>query len=779
MTTQVANLSADLTANTSRFQAGMQQADAVMNNSKTLWTRDLQSIAGEFNLLGLSISNISELLLAGFSVSKILGDLDNVIEMMNNVGKAADRLGLDTTFLSGLSYGAKQAGIDLDTLTKDLKNMEDSVVKAEQSGNTKAFTNIGIDFAAFQKLNPQAQLLELADAFDKVTNAEVKNNSANAIFGKQGTMMLTVFQGGSAAIEQMIEKATGLGLVFSRDDAEGAEKFNTALVDLHSVYDGLLISFAKSGAMEDLTDLLDLLAKNLYLVEDAALIVGGVLVGRLAASVYEAAASFVLAAKAELVFRDETAIFAGVTVDAAIGMNLMAVSAGLLKNALALLGGPVGLLAIAAFAAFEYATKGVDKAQGDLGVTLDKVRQIDGQLYVQKQLSTKQLEDDRQKILDDATARIANAQAIIAQTEAQGDWYKIMLKGANQGSGIDTTDTANLKAAQASLKAIQEQIASDQKKAGTQGNIPGNNQVNEEKIKQAALAQKSIYDTEALNDQQLLALNQETNAQYIQQKIGLNDKLEDLEVQAATDRRDSIEGDTVAYEKANTEILAIQEKYNNSRLQLQNQLDVELQKDYLKLGEDINNSLVDSIAEFANGTKSAKDAFHDFTTAVEGDLIKLASKNFVEAVFGDFTGASGAGGGLGGSIAGLFSSLSSSGSTGGDGGGIGSSISSFFDALPSFDVGTNYVPHDMIAQIHKGEAIVPEAYNDGGGSSTPIQVNIINNAGAKVSSNSQQQNGTTSINVMIDQAIADNISSPGSKTNQALTAFSNRTTVKR
>lgn len=31
--------------------------------------------------------------------------------------------------------------------------------------------------------------------------------------------------------------------------------------------------------------------------------------------------------------------------------------------------------------------------------------------------------------------------------------------------------------------------------------------------------------------------------------------------------------------------------------------------------------------------------------------------------------------------------------------------------LPAFDVGTNYVPRDMIAQIHEGEAIVPKAYN--------------------------------------------------------------------
>lgn len=43
--------------------------------------------------------------------------------------------------------------------------------------------------------------------------------------------------------------------------------------------------------------------------------------------------------------------------------------------------------------------------------------------------------------------------------------------------------------------------------------------------------------------------------------------------------------------------------------------------------------------------------------------------------------------------------------------------------LPSFAVGTNYVPQDMIAQIHKGEKIVPAAQNSGSASqAAPIYV---------------------------------------------------------
>ena len=35
-----------------------------------------------------------------------------------------------------------------------------------------------------------------------------------------------------------------------------------------------------------------------------------------------------------------------------------------------------------------------------------------------------------------------------------------------------------------------------------------------------------------------------------------------------------------------------------------------------------------------------------------------------------------------------------------------------FPRIPSFDVGTNYVPNDMIAQLHQGEAVIPKEFNE-------------------------------------------------------------------
>lgn len=39
-------------------------------------------------------------------------------------------------------------------------------------------------------------------------------------------------------------------------------------------------------------------------------------------------------------------------------------------------------------------------------------------------------------------------------------------------------------------------------------------------------------------------------------------------------------------------------------------------------------------------------------------------------------------------------------------------------SLPGFAQGINYVPHDMLARIHEGEAVVPKAYNPAAGGSS-------------------------------------------------------------
>ncbi len=114
----------------------------------------------------------------------------------------------------------------------------------------------------------------------------------------------------------------------------------------------------------------------------------------------------------------------------------------------------------------------------------------------------------------------------------------------------------------------------------------------------------------------------------------------------------------------------------------------------------------------------------------------------------------------------------------------GNILSNFIGSLPSFDTGTSFVSQDMTANIHKGERILTadenKAFSRGAnGGASKVSVIINNNAGAQVTTTSQETGDGQQINVMIDQAVAENMSKSGSRTNQAMRNFQSRALIRR
>lgn len=124
----------------------------------------------------------------------------------------------------------------------------------------------------------------------------------------------------------------------------------------------------------------------------------------------------------------------------------------------------------------------------------------------------------------------------------------------------------------------------------------------------------------------------------------------------------------------------------------------------------------DALFEF---TKTGKLSFTDMANSIVDDITRIIIKQQIMAPLMAAMGLDGKSGG--GSILG---SLIGGTEGGAGGGGFLDGLGKYLVDLPSFAVGTDYVPHDMVAQIHKGERIVTAADNALGGGSAGNTVHI-------------------------------------------------------
>lgn len=112
--------------------------------------------------------------------------------------------------------------------------------------------------------------------------------------------------------------------------------------------------------------------------------------------------------------------------------------------------------------------------------------------------------------------------------------------------------------------------------------------------------------------------------------------------------------------------------------------------------DSLSSALTDAIVDF----NSAGDAAKNFARAIASTIVQ---KQIADPLASAIVGNGSKGSGL---------------------------LSAFSNFLPSFDVGSPYVPNDMVAKIHKGEMIIPKIQADairsgsGGGSGVTVVQNI-------------------------------------------------------
>ena len=555
---------------------------------------------------------------------------------------------------------------------------------------------------------------------------------ANAAYGKGWQGMATMLAGGSAAIDEAIKKAEKIGVVTTAD-AAAAKKFNERLDENHLAWQRLALDIG-TVALPALTGFMNAIergitrmgtmstaVKNLFGIHGPAGKDGGKS-GDITDGV---ATPTIPPPKKKKTSRADEAFIQGYDDQKAANTKLMeslerdqkhaeAISASAAKTDQLLYDNR--MLAISQF----YNDKRIREKQG-LDDTLEN---LDKQIAATKKslkgggldklvdidVVNKKIKDLQEK---KETSRLAAGDAEKANVYAEDKATKEYKNSVQELSAAYLELQGNMGAAARMRAEIQYKPLSE--RAAIEGDTATLNQIKQLKELSAARADANTLELQASNIQ--------TDLTNIEARLTLQQKAGTITELGLIQEIDRARGGSVAaLQKLVEEYENLAKASGDPKLlrdaeTLRVKLE-ELKQSSHQLADKFNtlfqNAGSSAFADFIGGTKSAKDAFRAFADDVVQQINRIAAQQIAQMVFG---GGSSGGGGVGGIISGFLG-----GSKGGGGlssllGGSGGGAPSFgtgeliMDSYVPLAVGTNYVPKDMLAHIHEGEAVVPKKYN--------------------------------------------------------------------
>lgn len=156
----------------------------------------------------------------------------NAVDAMNDL---AERTGMGVESLQALQMAAQLSGVN--DVTTAVQKLAVAIGNAGESGNTAAFTRLGLNFAELQAMSPEEQFRAVQAAISALATPAEQAAAAVAIFGRSGVELLPLMGQNLAEIE---EKMRRLGAVVGADQVEGIAEMNDALDMVQMTFNGII-----------------------------------------------------------------------------------------------------------------------------------------------------------------------------------------------------------------------------------------------------------------------------------------------------------------------------------------------------------------------------------------------------------------------------------------------------------------------------------------------------------------------------------------------------------
>lgn len=165
-------------------------------------------------------------------IGGLAATMQNYVNTTDQLAKSAQRIGITAEQLQQLRHAADLSGVSVETLDSSMMQLTRRMGEAAAGRNQELaglMRRLGISLrdASGQVRNAAEVLPQLAQGFNRNTNAATRARMANTLFGRAGQDMINMLAAGGPELRSMMAELVRLGMI-TNEQAANAEALNDA-----------------------------------------------------------------------------------------------------------------------------------------------------------------------------------------------------------------------------------------------------------------------------------------------------------------------------------------------------------------------------------------------------------------------------------------------------------------------------------------------------------------------------------------------------------------------
>lgn len=178
---------------------------------------------------------------AGAIVSGFTRAAKSAMDYADEVTKASARTGISASSFSTLATAAKEADVEMQTLSKGLRSMQLLLSSANSGakGAQSTFAALGIELKAFRALKPEDQFLTLVQRISELRDINDRTRAGTEAFGKAWQDLAPFVAEGAAGIKAATDEIERMGGVLSDEQIKTLKDADDAISRMNTQWSAL------------------------------------------------------------------------------------------------------------------------------------------------------------------------------------------------------------------------------------------------------------------------------------------------------------------------------------------------------------------------------------------------------------------------------------------------------------------------------------------------------------------------------------------------------------